>query len=780
MPTEFKTIDRIFAKAENDGRLFLFEHEVYAMLAAAGLATPKFRFIPKGRRVTKTDLAGLATAELVIKITAPLIQHKTDVGGVAFVRNSPAAVNAGIKAMMASVPERYRTWLKKIDKTGTGADVSAEAVRDDIRGVLVCEKVDYEKFGFGTELLIGVRNSREFGPVISLGPGGVEVEYLTERIKDGQAASISSADLLQARDVPAHLRPLAVHDKLVKPFRGQPPVLSARELYQTYLRLAQLAAHYSPFGRSRYVWEEMEVNPFVVRRGRLIPLDGLCRFSRNHVKVADRPVPGIGPLLHPKSVAVIGVSEKMNLGHIILNNVLKLGFSRDKVYVVKPGLREIEGCACVPDVASLPEAVDLFVLTLGADLVFDIMSQLITHEKARSVIIIAGGMGEKQGTQSLEEKIISLLAEGRAQGKLTPVVNGGNCLGIFSKPGHYDTTFIPEHKLRFPKTEGSSLAHISQSGAFMICRVSKLQRLGPLYGISLGNQLDLRISDYVNYLKDEPEVKIFAVYAEGFKPGDGYLLARAARDVLKSPDRHILVYKSGRSPEGRIATAGHTASVAGDYHICRAILEDAGCIVVETIFEFENFLKGLTLLSDKKVRGRRVGLMSNAGFESVIMADGLSNGDKLTLAAFGEETRRRLAAALAPLGIDKLQDIKNPLDVTPQADDAAFCACAEALLADPGVDCAVISPVPMTPAMQTLAPGPGYTESIYDPKSTSLRLAELFRATDKPFVVNIDAGSPYDAMAEQLEDAGVPVFRRADDAMAFLRRYVAASLKRIS
>jgi acyl-CoA synthetase (NDP forming) len=778
MAIAFKTIDRLFAGAEKDGRAFLFEHEVYALLAAAGLATPKFVFIPKGRSATKTLLGQLKTPELVLKVTAPLIQHKTDVGGVTFVRNSPAAVNAGIKAMMSAVPGRYLAWRKKFEKPEAGTGLTAGAVRDDIRGVLVCEKVDYEKFGFGTELLIGVRNTREFGPVISLGPGGVEVEYLTARLKAGQATSIASAPLLQAAAVPDHLKPLAVHDKLVAPFRGRPPVLGGRELYDVYLRLAQLAAHYSPFGRSRYVWEEMEVNPFVVRGGKLVPLDGLCRFSRNHVNVSGRPIAGISRLLHPSSVAVIGVSEKMNLGHIILNNVLKMGFPRDKVYVVKPGLSEIEGCRCVPDVASLPEPVDLFVLTLGADLVYDIMSQLIAREKARSVIIIAGGLGEKAGTQSLEEKIASLVVNSRAQGKLAPVVNGGNCLGIFSKPGHYDTTFIPEHKLRFPKTERSDLAYISQSGAFMICRVSKFQRFEPLYGISIGNQLDLRISDYLRYLKDEPAVKIFAVYAEGFKSGDGYLLARAAREVLKAPDRHIVVFKGGRSPEGRVATAGHTASVAGDYPVCRAILEDAGCIVTESIFEFENFLKGLASLGGKKVRGDRVGLMSNAGFESVVLADGLSNGDKLTIASFSDETKRRLAAALAPLGIDKLQDIKNPLDVTPQADDAAFCACAEAVLADPGVDCAVISPVPMTPAMKTLAPGPGYTESIFDPGSTSSRLAELFRATDKPFVVNLDAGAPYDAMAAQLEEAGVPVFRRADDAMAFLRRYIAACLKR--
>jgi hypothetical protein len=84
----------------------------------------------------------------------------------------------------------------------------------------------------------------------------------------------------------------------------------------------------------------------------------------------------------------------------------------------------------------------------------------------------------------------------------------------------------------------------------------------------------------------------------------------------------------------------------------------------------------------------------------------------------------------------------------------------------------------MTPALKTLAPGPGYAESIDDPASVSSRLIGIFRAADKPFVVNIDAGALYDAMADRLEAAGVPVFRQADEAVRFLRTFVAERLRR--
>ena len=466
----------------------------------------------------------------------------------------------------------------------------------------------------------------------------------------------------------------------------------------------------------------------------------------------------------------------MNLGHFILNNILREGFPRDRVYVVKPGIQEIEGCLCVPTVFDLPEAVDLFVLTLAADQSIGVIEQLISAEKARSVILIAGGIGEKKGTEALEARIQGLLMESRKQGKVVPVVNGGNCMGIYSGPGRYDTTFIPAYKLAPPKKSHPRLAYISQSGAFMASRMSKIPLAEPLYAVSLGNQIDLTASDYLDYFKSRPEISLCALYIEGFKPGDGLSLARAAKEaVLRG--KMVLVYKSGRTPEGKQATSSHTASVAGDYAACRAVLKSAGVFVAETIAEFESGLKNLLPLAAKSPAGKRVGLISNAGFECVILADSLKNGPALELASFSEHTQSALAKYLQPLGIDRLQDIRNPLDITPVADDAAFAGCVEAMLAEEGVDCAVVSPVPMTAALQTLAPGESHRENIYSPQSIGKRLADIFQKTSKPFVVNIDAGALYQPLVDLLEEAGVPVFRRADEALRFLGKFVHTCLR---
>jgi hypothetical protein len=101
-----------------------------------------------------------------------------------------------------------------------------------------------------------------------------------------------------------------------------------------------------------------------------------------------------------------------------------------------------------------------------------------------------------------------------------------------------------------------------------------------------------------------------------------------------------------------------------------------------------------------------------------------------------------------------------------------FVECARAILEDPDVDCAVVSNVPMTPAQNTLPAGEGHGEDLARPGSFASRMIELFRSTDKPVVVNIDAGELYTPLAEHLERSGVPVFRRADEAVRFLRAYV--------
>ncbi|MFC2170190.1 acetate--CoA ligase family protein [Acidobacteriota bacterium] len=781
MKINFAAINNIFQQSEGS---ILLEHEVYRILREAGIRTPEFLFVEKDKEVSEKDLTCFKVNRLVLKVVSPLIIHKTDVGGTCFIPNNIDAVNQCIKQMMEEIPGKYKEWADTLADSEKKDTHSVEDIKSEIRGVLICEAVDYERERLGSELLLGLRTSREFGPIVTLSLGGLDVEYLDEIIKEGRALSIGSAHLLEKKDIPDMLKPLAFFDKLTGQSRGRKALIAEDEMADPYSRFLELAAYYSAYeSNSEYVIEEAEINPLVISQGKLVALDAMCRISKKHLELKSRPFENIKYLLRPQSIGIIGVSEKMNLGHIILNNVLKNGFLRKNVFVVKPDIKEIEGCLCVPSVSALPESVDLFVLTVSSEQSGRVMEEIIQAEKARSVIVIAGGIGEKEGTEDIERNIRALLSKGRSQGKLTPVVNGGNCLGIFSRPGKYDTTFVPDYKLyHLPRShvKKTGLVHLSQSGAFMVSRMSKLPFIEPLYAVSIGNQIDLTIADYLNYLKHNKEAKIFAVYAEGFLPGDGMVFARAVEEITRQPGKAVLVYKAGRTPEGKAATSSHTHSVAGDYRVSRKILEECGAIMAEDIFEFENYIKGLSFLGEKKIRGNRIGLISNAGFECVVMSDNLKDEAELRLGRFSPQTVQRLSDILKPLGIDRLQDIHNPLDITPVADDRSFCLCVQAVLEDENIDAAVVSPVPMTPEMQTLAPSCSHQEDLYQEGSTPKRLVEIFHQTDKPFVVSIDSGPIYQPMKDLLERNGIPVFWRCDDAVRFLRKFVSSFFKKIN
>jgi hypothetical protein len=141
------------------------------------------------------------------------------------------------------------------------------------------------------------------------------------------------------------------------------------------------------------------------------------------------------------------------------------------------------------------------------------------------------------------------------------------------------------------------------------------------------------------------------------------------------------------------------------------------------------------------------------------------------------KTIKKISGLIETLGIHRLQDVRNPLDTTPVADDAVFAECVWAMLQDSNVDCAIISPVPMSPSMQTLVPSRFHEENVYHPQSIVMRLIDIFHKTDKPFVVNIDAGDIFKPMVDCLEQAGVPTFRRSDIAVKFLRKYINNRLK---
>jgi len=215
--------------------------------------------------------------------------------------------------------------------------------------------------------------------------------------------------------------------------------------------------------------------------------------------------------------------------------------------------------------------------------------------------------------------------------------------------------------------------------------------------------------------------------------------------------------------------------VAGDYAVCEAALRQAGAMVAADFNEFSDLLRLCVSLRGKKVRGNRLMAMSNAGYESVGMADSIrTEHAELALARLGRETQEGLAAILREFKLDGLVDVKNPLDVTPMASDAAFARMVGQILADPGVDVKVAGILPQTPAMQTLPAGEGHRESIRSDASIARLLPAAAAASETPLVAVVDSGLLFDPLADELTAAGLPVFRSADRAVRVLCAWVAA------
>ena len=741
-------LSRALAAARAAGREVLLEHEGLALVAALGIGVPRHVVVRDAPAAQALDLGGFAGDRVVVKVQSPQILHKTEHGGVRIVARDAAAVAAAVREMQTRLAGHA------------------------VEGFLVAEFVGHDASLCG-EVLLGMRWTPDFGPVVTFGPGGVHAEFLARNLRTGRGVAICSPSLRDAGRIERSLAATAPADLLTRPQRGRAPRVALAVLRGLVERFLDLAAEAGPAGLL-----EFEVNPLVFAAQGPVALDVLAKLGPPPAPpAAPRPLASIGPLLQPRSIAIVGVSRELNPGRIILRNVLAAGFPPERVFVVKPGADSVDGCRCVPDLASLPAPVDLLVVSVEASQAAASTEEAISLGRARSVILIPGGMGERSGSGGHVDRVRRALEAARTppgrhmspQGAGGPVVNGANCLGIRSVPGRYDTLFIPGHKLRFAKGPAAPLAVLSQSGAFAVSWASRLGSLNPRYVVTLGNQADLTVADYLEHLAEDPEIRVFACYVEGFRPLDGERWVRIVAR-LRAQGRAVLLYRAGRSEAGARASASHTASVAGDYEVCRALAASAGAVVAETLADFADLTRLFCALADKEVAGLRLGAMSNAGFECVAIAD---HAGEFTLAPFAGAARARLGEVLDAARLGAIVGVGNPLDVTPILGDAAFAECAAAILGDPCVDVGIVGCVPLSGALQTLAAGTGHTEDVRSPDSVVQRLARLRERSRKAWVAVVDAGPDYDAMAAALDAAGVPCFRNADRALWVFGRYCA-------
>ena len=727
-------VEKILAAAWDQGRSQLFEHEVYEILAFMGLRTPTYIIVRDERDVTHSALSVFGSDRVVLKIVSPEVAHKQKAGGVRVVYKDLDFVRYSVSQMR----ERF-----------SGRQIA---------GVLLVEYVDYSK-DLGNETLIGIRESMAFGPVISFSKGGTDAEHF--------AAHFSPPNLILPPLDRDWAGALMSSTHISKKYLAEGHGDYIAKIVEAEVRFSDLATAFSSFSPSgmRFVLTEFEINPFVFDRyGNLIAIDGYATFREKEPEPPDltvKPKETLKALFEPQGIAVVGVSrsDPAKSGNIILKNLVDLG--RGDVFAVnlKGGEVAVAGKSITlyRSVREIPDSVELAIVTVPAEATASVVEDCAA-KGVRAVLVIPGGFSETRKNRELEERILSVA---RSHGIR---VVGPNCLGVVyageaGSPG-LNTFFVPEEKFRINLEKERNVAILSQSGAMGIMEIYNLRgAISPKVIVSYGNQLDVDPSDLVQYFEEDPMVDVIGLYIEGFKPGAG----RKFFEITSRSRKPIVVYKAGRTEAGQLATQSHTASIAGEYAVAKAAMKQAGLILADSMIDHGDFIKTFALLHEFPVKGNRVAVIANAGYEKTYAADSLG---ELVLAELDGETIERLRAVIPPY-----VNAEPLLDLTAMVSDDEFERCIDIMLASPRVDALCISIVPQAQVLHTTD-----SEIEHYEKNIAARIVETVHRYKKPTVVSVNvvsgADAVYNRFGQVMDSGGVPTYLTAERAMVCLNEFI--------
>lgn len=381
------------------------------------------------------------------------------------------------------------------------------------------------------------------------------------------------------------------------------------------------------------------------------------------------------PLLEPRSIAVVGASrDPNNIGHRVLVALLDAQF-QGPVYPVNPKAAVVRCLRAYPSVRDLPEPVDLAVICVPRDAVLPVVEDCMAA-RVRGLVVITAGFAEvRPPGPALQEQ---LLAKVRGAGMR---MVGPNCFGVLNTAAgsQLNATFSPI----YPPPGGVSMA--SQSGALGLAILAAARRLdlGIAQFVSVGNQADVASTDLLEYWESDPGTQVILLYNESF--GEPRRFARIARRV--SRQKPIVVLKSGRSGSGARAAGSHTAALAASDVAVEALCHQTGIIRAERLEEMFDLATALS--AQPLPRGRRVGVVTNAGGPAILCADACE-AVGLTLPELSPALQSRLASKLPATA-----SVRNPVDMIASAGASHYQAVVQELLASGEVDAVIVIYIPV-------------------------------------------------------------------------------------
>ena len=447
-------------------------------------------------------------------------------------------------------------------------------------------------------------------------------------------------------------------------------------------------------------------------------------------------------VFYPGSVAVVGVSSRMdNPGTMLLRATVDMGFE-GPLYPVNPKHEEILGLKCYPAIKEIPLPPDLVILAVPPAAVPSVIVECVESEVGACVISTAGfsESGSSEGA-ALEQEILRAIKDSPLR------LVGPNCLGIYSSSGKvalFGGMRPGEGKVSCVSQSGSIGSMLYLLGAERAVSFSKI--------VSSGNELDLNCADYLEYFAGDPDTEMIVAYLEEVRDARRFLeIASSIKG--KKP---LLVWKAGLTERGRSAAASHTGAVAGSEEIWRAVAKQAGIVMIDDLADAAETMA--TFCHLPRPKGARVCVISPPGGIAVNSADAAEKNG-LTLPPLSESTVERLGHILPREGTS----FANPVDM-------GFGAVVPGNLREVIRTAASDENVDM---LMVVGGAPAYRKGDLGLlKMHTAEIKEAFQAVEKPVVViGIPSGFAFPYMAE-LHWAGIPCYLSPNAACRALSKFL--------
>lgn len=387
--------------------------------------------------------------------------------------------------------------------------------------------------------------------------------------------------------------------------------------------------------------------------------------------------PDLSRLLAPRSVAIVGASERpRSVGCDTLRNLAEHSDFDGEIFPVNPGRDRVLGLRAYPGMSALPGPVDVAVLCLPAEAVIAALRDCAAAGTGFAVVFTSG-FGETGAEGRATEAGMAAIA--RESGMR---IYGPNSPGLSNINRRLGLTFSPVFK---DDRLGGGIGLVTQGGGLGRAFIQASERgIGTGLWCSTGNEADLTMADFVHHMVGDPDIRVIALLAEGFRDGPRFL--RAARAAARA-GKPVVAMKVGKSDYGVAATRSHTAALAGSAAVTSALFRQHGIVEVD---DLDELIDTAALFERAGIAPRRgICVYSFSGGTAALAADMVGNAG-LTLSDLAPDTRAGLRA-LAP----SYAAVENPVDLTTQVftQDTLNHDCLSLVARDPSTD-VVLLPIP--------------------------------------------------------------------------------------